>query len=303
VRSPVRRAPSWFPPHRLVAFWLLSVAPLLAVPVPPVGPRYALLVLHVVTAVLLLRQPLDVGSRPGESRFPLQVREWAPLLVVPMFYWETPLIAAAIHGGAAYDSVVLAWEAWLFGGQPSQTLALRWPWLWLSELLHGAYLSYYLIVMVPPIVLYRAGRRGAFRRVVFTIVLAFLVHQALFIAFPVLGPRYLFPAPAGGLENGILYRLTHHVLESGSSAGTAFPSSHVGISVAITLALFRERMSWAVWVAALTTLLGISTVYGGFHYAIDAVAGIGSGAVAAGVAPGVWRLLRQRRHRHILQEQ
>jgi membrane-associated phospholipid phosphatase len=294
VARPLARVPVWLPAHRFIAFWLLVTAPLLAVPVPPVGPRIALLVLHLLGALILLRQPLDITTLPGTERMWNHARHLLPLLVVPLFYWEVPTLAEAIHEGATYDARVLQWEALIFGGQPSQTLATRWPWLWLSEPLHAAYLSYYAIVIGPALGLYLAGRRGAFRRVVFTLAVVILAHQAAFIAFPVLGPRYLFPAPTGPLEAGPLYQLTHRVLESGSSPGTAFPSSHVGISVAVTIAMFREGSRVAPWLAVITTLLAIATVYGGFHYAVDAVAGVALGAVAAMVAPPLYRRLRRR---------
>jgi membrane-associated phospholipid phosphatase len=290
----LRRLPVWSPAHRLLAFWLLATAPLLAVPVPPIAPRLALLALHLAVAALLLMQPLEADRLPGPARLWARARDWLPLAVVPLFYWEVPLLAEAIHRGATYDGIVQAWEAALFGGQPSLTFAARWPGLWVSEPLHGAYLSYYFIIAGPPVALYLAGRRGAFRRLVFTLAVAILAHQAAFIAFPVLGPRYLFPAPAGPLEAGPLYQLTHRVLEGGSSPGTAFPSSHVGISVAVTIALFRERVGAAPWVAMLTALLTLATVYGGFHYAIDAVAGVALGAAAALVAPNLWRRMRVR---------
>jgi membrane-associated phospholipid phosphatase len=287
------RAPAWQPAHRIIAFWLLATAPLLAVPVQPLAPRMLLLATHLLGALLLLRQPLDPRALPGTPALWWRLRDWLPLLLVPMFYWEVPLLAEAIHRGAVYDALVMRWEDWMFRGQPSQTLAGLAPWLWISEPLHAAYLSYYFIVIAPPAALYLMGRRTAFRRVVFTMTVAILAHQAAFVAFPVLGPRYLFPAPAGPLEAGPLYQLTHWVLERGSSPGTAFPSSHVGMSVAMTLALFRERATLAPWVAALTTLLAIATVYGGFHYAVDAVAGVALGAAAALAAPGVRARMRR----------
>jgi membrane-associated phospholipid phosphatase len=288
------RAPAWVPAHRVLGFWLLATTPLLLVPVPPAGVRLLLVAVHLTGAFLFLRRPFDTTALAGPERLWLHVRHLLPLLVVPLFYWEVPLLAAAIHGGAAYDPVVIRWEEWVFGGQPSQTLAAAWPWLWLSELLHAAYLSYYAIFMGPAVALYLMGRKGAYRRVLFTLVVVVLAHQAAFIAFPVLGPRYLFPAPGGPLEAGWLYQLTHRVLESGSSPGTAFPSSHVGIAVAMTLALFREGMRAAPWVALLTTLLAIATVYGGFHYAVDAIAGVALGTAAAVAAPPLYRRLRSR---------
>lgn len=287
-------APAWYPAHAFIGVWLLLTVPLLAVPVPPVGPRLFLLLLHLTGAAMLLGQPQEAARLPGSDRFWSHARLLLPLLLAPLFYWETPLLAAALHGGAAYDPIVIHWEALVFGGQPSQTFAARFPSLWLSEPLHAAYLSYYLIVVGPAAALYAMGRREAFQRVVFTLVVVILVHQAAFIAFPVLGPRYLFPAPAGPLEAGPLYQLTHRILESGSSPGTAFPSSHVGISVAVTIAMFRERSRAAPWLAILTTLLAIATVYGGFHYAVDAVAGVALGLAAAAAAPRLRRRLAMR---------
>jgi membrane-associated phospholipid phosphatase len=282
------------PAHRFLAFWLLATAPLLAVPVPPMAPRMVLLAVHLLGAATLLGQPLDSARLPGSARMWLHVRHLLPLLVVPLFYWEVPLLAEAIHRGAAYDPIVMRWEALVFGGQPSQTLAAAWPWLWLSEPLHAAYLSYYGIFMGPGLALYLMGRMGPYRRVVFTLIVVVLAHQAAFVAFPVLGPRYLFPAPSGPMESGLLYQLTHQVLESGSSPGTAFPSSHVGIAVAMTIAVFREGLRAAPWLAVLTTLLAIATVYGGFHYAVDSIAGVALGTAAAMAAPPLYRRLRGR---------
>jgi membrane-associated phospholipid phosphatase len=298
--GPLLRAPTWVPAHRFIALWLLLTAPVLAFPVPPVAPRLGLVALHLVVALILLRQPLDPGRLPGDRRVWGVARDWLPLLALPLFYWETPLLAETFHRGMMYDWIVYGWEQAVFRGQPSQTLAARWPSLWLSELLHGAYLSYYFIALVPPTALYLMKRRGAFRRVVFTTIVALIVHQAAFAAFPVLGPRYLFPAPSGPLEAGVLYQLTHRLLEGASSPGTAFPSSHVGISVAVTIALFREGARAAPWVALLTTLLAISTVYGGFHYAVDAVAGVALGGAAALAAPGMWRWLRTARRPRVV---
>src|SRR5690606_37794492 len=107
------------------------------------------------------------------------------------------------------------------------------------------------------------------------------------------GPRYLFPAPLGGIEGGVFYQLAHRVLETGSAQGSAFPSSHVGVSVAQTLcvARFMPRLAWPV--GALTLGLAVGAVYGGFHYAIDAVIGAALGALVVLLAPRVQRLLER----------
>lgn len=277
--------------HRFLAFWLLATTPILALPGDRLVVRLLLLGLHLTVAAVLLHPGFHARAQQAGTGLAGGLYDWLPLLLAPAFYWEVPLLAGAIHGGVRFDAVVQAWEAAFFGGQPSRTLAARWPWLWLSEPLHAAYLSYYFFLLVPPVVLQWMGRREALREVIFTVVLVAIAHAAVFVVFPVLGPRYLFPAPAGGLETGPLYRLTHMVLEQGSSPGTAFPSSHVGEALAVTIALARVAPRVAPWAGLLAAALALGTVYGGFHYAVDALAGASLGGALALGAPVIRRRL------------
>lgn len=219
------------------------------------------------------------------------VHDWYPLILVPLLYTELATLNLAVWGGRYFDPVILAVERAVFHVQPSRYLWQHFPYLPLSEVLHSAYLSYYLIIYVPPLVLYALGRRGDFRRLVFPLMLTFLVHYMFFIYFPVQGPRYLFPAPDGVLARGRVYQLAHHILESGSSRGAAFPSSHVAVSTAQALLVSRylPRLFPFVGVAAL--LLAIGAVYGGFHYATDACVGFLMGILLVLLAPRVKRLL------------
>jgi membrane-associated phospholipid phosphatase len=85
--------------------------------------------------------------------------------------------------------------------------------------------------------------------------------------------------------------MTHALLEAGSSRGAAFPSSHVGVSVAACFACWRWQKPLAPLVTLLTVGLALGAVYGGFHYAIDALAGAGFGAALAACAPALRRSL------------
>ena len=105
------------------------------------------------------------------------------------------------------------------------------------------------------------------------------------------GPRYLFPPPVGEGAQGPVYALAHRLLEAGSSRGAAFPSSHVGVAVAQTVMIARFAPRWAPLVGGLTIGLALGAVYGGFHYAIDAAAGLLLGAALAALAPSLRRRL------------
>ena len=214
-----------------------------------------------------------------------------PLVLVPFLYAELPALNLAVWDGFYFDDLIIRWEGALFGGQPSRELAIALPILPLSEVLHASYLSYYFIIFVPPLVIWARRGREAVRNAVFALILTFLLHYLFFIYFPVQGPRYLFPAPGGVIANGWFYKLAHAVLEAGSSQGAAFPSSHVGVGVAQTLITWKYVPRLAPLIGLLAIGLAVGAVYGGFHYATDAVAGAILGIVAVAVAPKLSAML------------
>jgi membrane-associated phospholipid phosphatase len=92
----------------------------------------------------------------------------------------------------------------------------------------------------------------------------------------------------------MFYQLAHRILEAGSSRGAAFPSSHVGVSFAQTAMCFVALRRWAPLLAVLSTGLAVGAVYGGFHYATDAVAGFAFALLLFFLAPRLARTLSLR---------
>jgi len=258
------------------------------------GPGWAMMLgLHVLVAFLVLGLPpfaRPVAAIGGRwPRLAGMAADWYPLLLIPVLYTELAALNQAVWGGHYFDGMILGWEAAIFGGQPSRELAVALPYLVLSELLHAAYLSYYLIIFGPPLYLYLRGRTADFHLAAFTVMLTFFVHYLFFIFLPVQGPRYLFPPPDGVIAEGYLFEVTHRVLEAGSSQGAAFPSSHVGVSFAQTFVVLRTIPALFVPLLVLSTGLALGAVYGGFHYATDALAGLVLGLGLAVLAPKVRR--------------
>jgi membrane-associated phospholipid phosphatase len=265
------------PLDRLFAAYLAVAAAALLFPHRPAA-WPALLALHVL--VIAVAWPLPTLNRrlrrtsDAVQRNVRAAADWLPLLLIPLLYTELAVLNRAVHDGRYFDGIIIRWEQALFGSQPSQEWAAAAPQLWLSEPLHAAYLSYYFIIFGPPLLLFLRGRTAAFRRMVFAVMLSFFAHYLFFIYFPVQGPRYLFAAPAGDLAAGPFYQIAHRVLEAGSAQGAAFPSSHVGVSVTQTLMALHFMPRLAPVLALLTAGLAVGAIYGGFHYAIDAIAGL-----------------------------
>lgn len=219
------------------------------------------------------------------------IRDWLPLLLGPLLYIELRWL---IPGGGQLhqDLLVQQWELAVFHGQPSATWAPRMPNLVLSEALHFCYASYYLLVYLPPLLLYLRGQREGFARTMLALTFVYGSCFTAYLFFPVEGPRFIVgpaAAPEGPIRSFVL-----HLLAAGSSRGTAFPSSHIAASVVAALCALHFQRGVGAIVALLTLGLALGTVYGGFHYAVDGIAGVAVGVAAWLLAEVVWRRLSRR---------
>jgi membrane-associated phospholipid phosphatase len=216
------------------------------------------------------------------------LRDWLPLAVGPFLYVELRWLIAGV-GRPHADDLVVGWEQLFLPSNPSASWALAMPSLALSEALHFAYASYYLLVYVPPAILYLRGQRREFAVTLLALALVYGVCFTTYLFFPVDGPRFLVgpaAAPDGPFRSFVL-----RLLEAGSSRGTAFPSSHVAASVVASLCALRFQPRVGIAVALFTLGLTLATVYGGFHYGVDVFAGLMVGVLAWLAATALWRAM------------
>ena len=261
-----------------LAAYLLLTAPLL-----PFGGngaiRITVLFAHLTGAVLLVVLAARRGERQGKIESALL--DLAPLLVAPLLYAELPLLMEEMPCPVHYhDTTISGLETALFSGEPAYEWAGALPWQLVSEFLHACYACYYPMIYVPPILLYlgftgRATtsreRLGDFTETVLALEASFFACFLFFIVFPVQGPRYLGVPP--GIPDGPIRGLVLLLLQTGSSRGAAFPSAHVAISVTqVAMALKFQRGVGRVCFA-IAIGLAAGAVYGGFHYAVDVLAG------------------------------
>lgn len=230
---------------------------------------------------------MDGVPSGGIARF---LRLFYPVILTPVFYHEVSYLGQ-LHAGGYFDAAVQGWEEALFGVQLSVAMSRWLPWTWSSEILHLGYVSYYALVPGAALAVHlRSGPRQLHRTAV-TVGGAFFSCYLIFALFPVVGPRYLFPPLEGAVAAGPIHDVTHWILESGSSKGTAFPSSHVAAAVGAWLSTRRVARQWYRWSAPFVWLLVLGTVYGGFHYGVDALAGLAVAAAAWAAAPALCRAL------------
>ncbi len=242
-------------------------------------PRPGLVVLaHALILVTVLLVAALRRIRPRSA-----VADWYALFLLQPVYSELGLLNTI--QGISHDTIVQSWDAALFGGQPSFDWIRAVPSPALSVILHLAYLSYYFIVLCTPLTLWISGRKDAARITILRIMSTFYLCYTIFLLFPVAGPRYLFPHADNAATRIGLARFTQDLLNGGASWGTAFPSSHVAVAVVAGLSAWLAWRLFGSVVVVLSLLLTVATVYGQFHYAVDALAGLAVGIAMLFIVP------------------
>ncbi|NOZ12610.1 MAG: phosphatase PAP2 family protein [Acidobacteria bacterium] len=159
----------------------------------------------------------------------------------------------------------------LFGLQPSVELAKAIPGKAVAEFFYISYFSYYLLIPILGFSLY-CGRRRLFPAFLLRVSAVFYFCYTLFVILPVIGPDTMGVTPPPGY---IFHNIMAFIYAHGEIGGGSFPSSHVAVALAVTLAAAkaRPRMFRYFFLPDLV-FLSIATVYLRYHYAVDVFAGI-----------------------------
>jgi membrane-associated phospholipid phosphatase len=204
-----------------------------------------------------------------------------------------------VRDGRADAALLDLDAAMAFGSDPAQVLHAL---LGTGISAHVLSIGYvFFLVFVPlslgaALVWTRDLRRGYFW--VTALCINWVLGALSYYVLPSLGPVYVRPELFADLPFTEVTRLqtqllTHRVEVLASPHGTqnlhgiaAFASLHVAIvfSAALVAHLIRTRrlLRWSLWAFLVMTIL--ATIYFGWHYLIDDVAGLGIGAVAVWLA-------------------
>src|SRR6266705_1873101 len=227
-----------------------------------------LLTAHALLVALVLLAPAARASGPV-GRF---LGDWYPILLLLGLYAEVGVVNVDL--GYQHDQAIQRLELWVFGSQLSYRWIREMPNPAFSWIMHACYLLYYGILYASPLGLWWSGRRDAARRTIFAVMVTFYVCYVVFLFFPVAGPRYAFELAHNAATQVWPARVTQWLLDRGDSWGAAFPSSHVAAAVVAALCALRYWRPLGLLLTPLTIGLVLSVVYGQFHYAVDAVAGL-----------------------------
>jgi len=164
----------------------------------------------------------------------------------------------------------------------------------LPSILEAAYLTVYSIPVLLVLAFYRYGARRRLDDAYSILLFATLTTYALFPYFPSEPPRLVFPQSDLPLPS-LLRSWNLQLLDAHSIHLSVFPSGHCAAAFGAAFAVWRllPEPRWLRYAfLILAILIGIATVYGRYHYAVDAVAGLAMALLSLGLTR-FWMRSRQ----------
>lgn len=217
------------------------------------------------------------------------VRQAYPLAFFAYFFIAVTRFDTALWG-KDLDPYFAAMDTFLFGSVPSARLLFEYPSFLLSELLHGAYVLYYVSIPGLAFWLY-VKNRDALREYIVVAMLIFYAACLTYAVLPVVGGRF-DPAVRALTETyryGPFTRMMAFIYKSSAHAGAAFPSTHAIMSLTIALISIKRAKPLALLFSVNAVLILAATIYCGYHYVVDLFAALAYLAILYPVGLGTER--------------
>eukprot|EP00238_Polyblepharides_amylifera_P000186 CAMPEP_0196574020 /NCGR_PEP_ID=MMETSP1081-20130531/3814_1 /TAXON_ID=36882 /ORGANISM="Pyramimonas amylifera, Strain CCMP720" /LENGTH=407 /DNA_ID=CAMNT_0041891909 /DNA_START=179 /DNA_END=1402 /DNA_ORIENTATION=- len=187
----------------------------------------------------------------------------------------------SMAGRPMFDTRVQDIEEDMWGTQPAVEFSREVDIKIIGEYFHWCYFLFYGILFFPLPVFYWRYPRTHYLTLANTVLATLAVCAIIWVYFPVEGPYWALPHRHADQVGYLISHVVQWLVEMGSSHGTAFPSSHCGVSTATWIAVALTSGDYKIPFLLVTPGLWLATIYGGFHYCIDSICGILIGAVLA----------------------
>lgn len=216
------------------------------------------------------------------------VRDWYPLPLILLAFRQMGWMALP-HPNRNFEDYWVQWDRLLlhhWGLQPAiESLGPLLP-----NLLELSYLLVYAVPVLTTAVFYCLGARQRLDDAYSILLFGTLTTYALYPYFPSEPPRAVFPAADLPLA-GAIRTLNLRILGQYGIHASVFPSGHSAAAFSAAFAVMKllPAHPWAGRAfLALATSIAIATVYGRYHFAVDAVAGLAM-AVLSLLLSRAWR--------------
>ena len=164
-------------------------------------------------------------------------------------------------------------------------------------ILEFLYLLTYAVAPTGLLLLFAGGLIERADRFLAFFVASAVAAYALYPYFPSEPPRTVFPGDLFGTFDTVFRKVNWWILGGAGIHTSVFPSGHVSSAFGVGFGLIfaaPERKRYGMAMTALAAGIAVATVYGRYHYAVDAVAGLASSCAASIACVYAFRLYDSR---------
>ncbi|MCA8937772.1 MAG: phosphatase PAP2 family protein [Planctomycetes bacterium] len=208
------------------------------------------------------------------------IRAYVPFLTCMGVYELNKRLIPAIRGDTLYDQLFAKWEYALFGDL-SAAIVHKWMhagwittmigWFGLTQIdIHeAAYISYVYAAPALAMALWFLGRRTEFNRFMGALVITGALAYIGYVLVPVVGPKYVFEGRWLEASPGALSFMD----DIKARNRDCFPSLHTAWTTLFLIASWKgiRPLFWVYLPVGIAVY--IATLYGGYHYFPDIIAG------------------------------
>ena len=209
------------------------------------------------------------------------LRDWYPAPLVLLAYREMGWLAPA-HHTHELEQAWIVWDRKLLNDWGLRALIEFFSPV-LPAVLELAYLLVYTTPLFSVFMLTAYRRRQRVDAFLTLFLLAILVCYGLFPYFPSEPPRTVFPGELFPSADTWFRHLNWRLLEGQAIRTSVFPSAHVagGFAAAFGMIRYLPEHPWVgLFLLVLAVLIATAVVYGRYHYAVDAAAGLAAAVVS-----------------------
>ena len=237
-------------------------------------------------SIIIILELIRVGEIHTQKRVLWILRTFYPVIVIMLGWRELETFLPMFSVDYWFTDIAIYLDKSIFGAYPTiWAQQLYKPWL--DELMNIFYSGYYLCIPLIPSILFIKGKReqtlAAFSLITFT----YFTNYLLFYLLPSVGPH--MTESLQGLhtidyQGFLVSKITRFIQENESLKGGAFPSCHAAAMLVWSLIALRylKRLGYILMPATLG--VAVSTVYLGYHHAVDAIGGLILGVFCYSVA-------------------
>ncbi|MCA8914020.1 MAG: phosphatase PAP2 family protein [Planctomycetes bacterium] len=208
------------------------------------------------------------------------LRAYVPFLACMGVYEMNKRLIPAIRGDTLYDQPMANFEYALFGDL-SSAIVNKWMHAeWITSLIglvgltqldihEAAYISYVYAAPALAMALWFLGRRTQFNRFMGALVITGALAYIGYVLVPVVGPKYVFEGRWLEASQGALSFMD----DIKDRNRDCFPSLHTAWTTLFLIAAYKgvRPLFWVYLPVAIAVY--IATLYGGYHYIPDIIAG------------------------------